>query len=467
MTQFNDKNVSFWIKNNLNVLLRGKHGVGKTAKVLDAFKNAGLRCQYFSAATIDPWTDFVGIPKEKVNPDGTSHLELIRPSVWANDEVDVIFLDELNRAHKKVRNACMELIQFKSINGKKFNNLKMVWAAINPEDDDKNKYDVEALDPAQMDRFQVIVNVPYAPEASFFRKKYGKEVADKAITWWKNSLSDAQKDLVSPRRLDYLLDIYVKGGDLRCVADKSVNVGQLVQEIVEISVEEKLNDLKTKPVAEIVEAFNSDNLFNSAKKLIPKKAEYVSAFLPVLSQERQTILMCNEKTVADYVFSNYAQFKLLIDNIAESGVSDLSKRAKTTVEENKTSTNSISKSDMELFNSYYQASSWRPAHFKAKHPVYLSSATLSQKYEFYKDNIGLTETQKELELILAELAPLMYSGADVESFYPKLPAMMCYMLTNLSEAAINSDKSIIKAKDIASRIKELIKDFSPKFSPKL
>ena len=44
-------------------------------------------------------------------------------------------MDEFSRAHKKVRNAVMELIQFKSINGRKFKNLKIVWAAINPDDD--------------------------------------------------------------------------------------------------------------------------------------------------------------------------------------------------------------------------------------------------------------------------------------------------------------------------------------------
>ena len=73
--------LDFWLKKNKNVLLIGNHGVGKTSIVMDGFERNG------------------------------------------------IFMDEYNRTNPKVRNALMELIQFKSINGRKFPNLKVVWAA--------------------------------------------------------------------------------------------------------------------------------------------------------------------------------------------------------------------------------------------------------------------------------------------------------------------------------------------------
>ena len=41
----------------------------------------------------------------------------------------------------------MELIQFKSINGKKFNNLRFIWAAVNPDDPE----DVVTLEPQTCD----------------------------------------------------------------------------------------------------------------------------------------------------------------------------------------------------------------------------------------------------------------------------------------------------------------------------
>ena len=56
-----------------------------------------------------------------------------RPPLPVTSSTKIIdIFDELNRAKPKVRNAVMELIQFRSINGIKFNNLRMIWAAINP-----------------------------------------------------------------------------------------------------------------------------------------------------------------------------------------------------------------------------------------------------------------------------------------------------------------------------------------------
>ena len=43
MSKVTPGNMKFWIDNNLNVLFRGKHGCGKTAMVLEAFEEAGLK----------------------------------------------------------------------------------------------------------------------------------------------------------------------------------------------------------------------------------------------------------------------------------------------------------------------------------------------------------------------------------------------------------------------------------------
>ena len=60
-----DKKIEFWIENSQNVLFIGRHGVGKTAIVKDAFERRSINYRYFSASTMDPWVDFVGVPKEK------------------------------------------------------------------------------------------------------------------------------------------------------------------------------------------------------------------------------------------------------------------------------------------------------------------------------------------------------------------------------------------------------------------
>lgn len=214
-----------WINYGYNVLFIGAHGIGKTAQVKDAFNRNNLKWLYFSAATMDPWVDLIGIPKEKVLEDGTSVLELVRPQPLACDEVEAIFFDELNRAPAKVRNAVMELIQFRSINGHKFTKLKVIWAAINPDDPEKT-YDVERLDPAHKDRFPIQIPLEYKPDLEYFTSVYGLEWAKHSIEWW-DQLKPEVKAEVSPRRLDYALQAYKDGIDLRDVLPKASNVSKL------------------------------------------------------------------------------------------------------------------------------------------------------------------------------------------------------------------------------------------------
>ncbi len=217
MALLNQARLNQYLKLNYNVLLEGLHGVGKTMIVKKTFESAGLRWRYFSASTLDPWVDFVGVPRviEEDVPATTTpgvitkrRLELIRPGYIENDEVDALFFDELNRAPDKVINAIMELIQFKSINGHKLKNLRVIWAAINPEDED-DTYSVNHLDPAHLDRFQVRLAIPYKVDRDYFQAKY-PDTAEHFIGWWDQLPEDIRK-LVSPRRLDYAADAYKNG----------------------------------------------------------------------------------------------------------------------------------------------------------------------------------------------------------------------------------------------------------------
>lgn len=211
--------MDLWLNCNYNVLLEGKHGVGKTHLITQAFESKGLNYRYFSASTMDPWVDFIGVPKEQTREDGTSYLGLVRPEDFEDDKVEAIFFDEFNRAPAKVRNGVMELLQFKSINGRKFKNLKVIWTAINPADED-DTYDVDDLDPAQRDRFQIQVTIPYKPDVKYFLDKYGS-IGQTACEWW-DSLPTEHRDLVSPRRLDYAVNAYNNGLDLMDVLNKEV-----------------------------------------------------------------------------------------------------------------------------------------------------------------------------------------------------------------------------------------------------
>jgi hypothetical protein len=291
--------LEFAVKNNYNVLLIGDAGVGKTAVIKQVFESMNFSYMYFSAATMDPWVDFVGVPKEVEDADGNKYLDLIRPKQFAFDTVDAIFMDEYNRAAPKVRNSTMELIQFKSINGKKYNRLKMVWAAINPYSEDDNKYNVEELDPAQLDRFDFHIEIPYKINMEYFTLKY-PTIARPSAEWW-NALPAEQKKIVSPRRLDKALQTFTEGGDLSWVIPKGVNVSQLAISLKYGCYQDRLKEVfESKNEADIKKLVNDKNTLSDFVKHIVKNKDYCNFFLPFVSDERLSSLLEHEQII-DYL----------------------------------------------------------------------------------------------------------------------------------------------------------------------
>lgn len=236
-----DTHIDSWItigkerEEGLNVLLSGAHGTGKTTLILEGFKRHNMKFLYYSGSTLDPWTDVVGIPD--VSTDGKTQLKYIDyvlPKAWLDNDIEAIFIDEYNRAPKKVKNALMELQQFKSINGRKFPKLKSIWAAVNPstddEDEDNLNYDVEPLDPAQLDRFHIIVNIPTKPSLKYFKGKYGNHIGQVAVDWWMAQNAKVKK-ILSPRRLDYACEIFKLGGNISEIIPFTANTTELVTEL--------------------------------------------------------------------------------------------------------------------------------------------------------------------------------------------------------------------------------------------
>lgn len=229
-----------YLKLDYNVLFIGEHGVGKTAIIKEVFDRAKLRWKYFSASTLDPWVDFVGVPKIIDDSNGNSSLKLIRPDFIQNDEVDALFFDELNRAPDKVINAIMELIQFKSINGFKLKNLKVIWAAINPEDD-ADTYSVNHLDPAHLDRFHARINVPYKLDEKYLLSKYPL-IGEVFINWWDGLPIDIKK-MVSPRRLDYTMHAYQNGCRIEDFIPRESNPKKLRESLKSIPFSKELSSI--------------------------------------------------------------------------------------------------------------------------------------------------------------------------------------------------------------------------------
>jgi len=314
-----NKKLDFYLKNNLNVLVAGKHGVGKTSQVIDCFARNNVNYLYFSGSTMDAWVDLVGLPKEKTE-NGISFTTLVPPESMAKGQVEAIFIDEFNRAPKKVRNALMELIQFKSINGRKYPNLRVVWAAVNPDDAnlDGLKYDVEPIDPAQLDRFQIQTTVPYEVEVEYFVGKYGNIVGNIACNWW-NQLETKQKNVVSPRRLDEALKFWNIGGDISDVLfDSCLPVSKLTMELEEGATERKLAKLfEAQDDAGTKKFFSNINNVTNSEPYLLKNLDWLMFFSPYIPAENTVAFGLK---VADEVKAGNLRpdFKMLRDFISKN-----------------------------------------------------------------------------------------------------------------------------------------------------
>jgi hypothetical protein len=318
--------LKFYFDNELNVLLVGDKGVGKTSVITEVFKD---KCKegkwlYFSGATLDPWVDFVGVPKEKTE-NGKTFLDFVLPKHFVDNDIEAIFIDEFNRSSKKVRNACMELIQFKSINGRHFPKLKCVWAGINPEHDDLDAeeiYDVEPMDPAQKDRFQIQIEIPYQPDLKYFSNKFGQDWAKVAIEWW-GKLNEKTKPLVSPRRLDYALDLHKIGGDVFDILPLDSNPAKLASMLVVGSIEDKLKEFFEKEDRENAREFlKNENNYSSSTEYLLKNKEYLRFFTPLLHEEKLTALFFAEKKAQDFILRQPIWFKDCLEQIQKADTCD-------------------------------------------------------------------------------------------------------------------------------------------------
>ena len=277
-----DQKIDQWIKLGVNVCFVGEHGTGKTQRVLEGFERNKLKYVYFSGATLDPWLHLIGVPdvtEADKEAAGRKVIDFILPR-GIDENLEGIFMDEYNRSHKVVRNALLELQQFKSINGRKFPKLRLVWAAINPPKDEDEigfQYDVDEPDPAQIDRFQVIVEIPSIPDPKYFKKRFGDHIGGILTKWWKQQ-ADEGKAACSPRRLEYAGDLFFKGADLSDILPPVCNVGKLVKMLGEREEDAILKRILADPTGKEAKDFLSkpDNYFKVKDEL--DKAEYFPAY---------------------------------------------------------------------------------------------------------------------------------------------------------------------------------------------
>lgn len=299
-----------------NVMLIGDSGVGKTSIIEEVFGKRFKKWKYFNAATMNPWVDLVGIPDRELDEEsGHKYLTMVQQKDFATDSVEAIFLDELNRAPKKVRQALMDLILNKRINDREFHNLKTIWIAIN----EGSEFEVDALDPAIVDRFRVQIVVPKNPSEEFFTKKYGN-LGKQAVLWW-NNLDEISQGAISPRRLEYAINQYQSDMPLEHVLTKIKRGHSQLKNLLDGAYpkEQAVNLFKKKEKNKAKSLLNDEDFFNTMfwhdteLKICVKeyKDKWLNFWLPLMGKEKIIQLLNKSSIVKTFVFKeeNIDKFK--------------------------------------------------------------------------------------------------------------------------------------------------------------
>jgi hypothetical protein len=132
------------------VLLRGRHGIGKSTVVYDFAKTHSMPVVERRASQMTEG-DLVGLPV--IKGDSTS----FNPPDWfkkACDSPVILFLDEIDRATLEVRQGIFELTDSRKLNGHHLHDGTMVFAAVNGGEHG-SQYQVGEMDPAELDRWTV------------------------------------------------------------------------------------------------------------------------------------------------------------------------------------------------------------------------------------------------------------------------------------------------------------------------
>ncbi|SVB72858.1 uncharacterized protein METZ01_LOCUS225712 [marine metagenome] len=134
------------------VLLRGRHGIGKSCVVYQFAETVGLPVVERRASQMTEG-DLVGLPVI----DEVKGTTTFNPPDWfkaACDNAVVLFLDEVDRATPEVRQGIFELTDSRKLNGHVLDEGTMIFAAVNGGEHGA-EYQVGEMDPAELDRWTV------------------------------------------------------------------------------------------------------------------------------------------------------------------------------------------------------------------------------------------------------------------------------------------------------------------------
>jgi hypothetical protein len=138
------------LPNESSIMLRAKHGVGKSSVVKQAAQELGIEFFDIRLSQCEVG-DLKGLPFLDTEEKRT---DFAKPYWWPRDpnSSGILFFDELNRASKDVLQAVFEICLDRRLDGETLPAGWRVVTAVNADDE----YDVVELDPALLDRWFII-----------------------------------------------------------------------------------------------------------------------------------------------------------------------------------------------------------------------------------------------------------------------------------------------------------------------
>mgnify|MGYP003298813133 CR=1 FL=1 len=132
------------------VLIRGRHGIGKSELVYQTAKDLGLPVVERRASQMTEG-DLLGLPKVEGNV-----TQWLAPEWLHNacNEPCILFLDEVDRATLEVRQGIFELCDSRKIAGHSLHPDTLIFACVNGGEHGE-QYQVNEMDPAELDRWSV------------------------------------------------------------------------------------------------------------------------------------------------------------------------------------------------------------------------------------------------------------------------------------------------------------------------
>lgn len=170
-----------------SILIVGRHGIGKSEVVHQAGKVLGVPVVDYRLSQNDV-PDMKGMPylvqgrtyfaPPEWYPLTAEDAATIKKLIGLTEDINlgkygdsgILFLDEINRGSKEVRQCCFQLVLDRTLNNRRLPPGWRVIAAVNPEDDN---YDVYTMDISFVSRFVVVDYDPPASDWYAYAEKIG------------------------------------------------------------------------------------------------------------------------------------------------------------------------------------------------------------------------------------------------------------------------------------------------------